>query len=449
MMESIAARMAALRQQLGALPDASEPPPTALQVLGRAGQERDWQQFLVHFLSPEKAHGLDHAVLEHVLAVLADRTELQYTFSRFEIEEIHIAQEVVTEQGRPDVLVWVPEEWFLCCELKVHASEGEEQLQRYVDVQSFDSIGLEKDDVPCDGHNYVFLAPEAASEPDAEEFVHVPWEWLVAELQSFLMESYGEYPSRTTAQLTEFVDTVRQELTMTDYQENQQEMVELFVENYDVITQLEDAFDDEWTAFEAEWGTRLAQRLDGATVIDDSEVPEEYVPVRLPGENGEERQWTFRQGKSDWSWLFPREWWTKLDESRPVSDSLKPNARVGLVHRLEWHRDEAIRDHTLVVYVRNAPSGHETFYNGFADRFAAVESEVRDAIADTNYVVTGNKSNVLRGEFDIAVDAHDTFFDAYVAALARAVTEVTIENPELVSTIDALYAETIDEDVSV
>jgi hypothetical protein len=132
-----------------------------------------------------------------------------------------------------------------------------------------------------------------------------------------------------------------------------------------------------------------------------------------------------------------------------VSDSLKPNARVGLVHRLEWHRDEAIRDHTLVVYVRNAPSGHETFYNGFADRFAAVESEVRDAIADTNYVVTGNKSNVLRGEFDIAVDAHDTFFDAYVAALARAVTEVTIENPELVSTIDALYAETIDEDVSV
>ena len=448
MSKSITSQLAALRQQLAALPDASEPPPTALQILGQGAQERDWQQFLVHFLSPDRPHGLEHAVLEHVLSALANRDDLTYSFSRFDIDEVRVAQEVVTEQGRPDVLLWVPEEWFICCELKVHASEGEDQTQRYVDIESFDGIGVEKTDVPSDGHHYMFVAPEDASSPKADEFVHVSWEWIVAEFQAFLIESYGEFPSRTTAQLNEFVDTVRQELTMTDYQENQQEMVELFIENYDVITELEDAFDEEWASFEESWGTQLAQALDGATLIEDSEIPAEYAAVSLPL-GDEQRQWTFRQGKADWSWLFPREWWTKLDENRPVSDTAKPNARVGFVHRLEWHRDDAVRDHTLIISLRNAPSGHETFYNRFADRFAAAAPDVREAIADTNYAVTGNKSNVLRGEYDIVVDAHETFFDAYIAALGRALTEGAIGNPELVSTIDQLYTDTVSDDVAL
>lgn len=448
MAESIAGQLAALRRRLDALPDASEPPPTSLQVLGQGGQERDWQQFLVHFLSPDRPHGLDHAVLEHMLAALSDRGDLNYTFSRFDIEEVRITQEVVTEHGRPDVLIWVPEEWFLCCELKIHASEGEDQTPRYVDIESFGATGVEKSDIPSDGRNYVFLAPEAASDPAADEFVHVSWEWLVGELQAFLMQSFDEYPARTTAQLKEFVDTVRSELTMTEYEENQQEMVELFIENYDVITELENAFDEEWESFEGEWGTRLAQELDDATLIEDAEIPDKYAAVSLPV-GDEQRQWTFRQGKSDWSWSFPREWWTKLDEQRPVSDAAKPNARVGFVHRLGRHRNEAVRDHTLIVTLRNAPSGHDTFYNGFANRFSDAAAEIQPVIADTNYSITGNKSNVLRGEYPIEVDAHESFFDAYIAALARAITQGAIGNPELFSTIDRLYAETIDKDVSL
>ncbi|MFC7249324.1 hypothetical protein ACFQJ5_05650 [Halomicroarcula sp. GCM10025324] len=224
--------------------------------------------------------------------------------------------------------------------------------------------------------------------------------------------------------------------------------MELFIENYDVITELEDAFDEEWASFEDSWGTRLAQELDDATRIEDTEIPNEYVAVSLPV-GDEQRQWTFRQGKSDWSWVFPREWWTQLDERRPVSDATKPNARVGFVHRLDWHRDEAVRDQTLIVYLRNAPSGHDTFYDGFANRFAEAASEVRPAIADTNYTMTGNKSNVLRGEYDISVDAHESFFDAYIHTLAQAVTEAALTNPDLVEIIDRAYTETIEEDVSL
>ena len=449
MTRSIETELATVRQQLAALPEAEKPPPTSLQVLGRSTQERDWQQFFVHFLMPDAPHGLEHAVLEHVLAALSDRDDLEYRFSRFDIDDIQIAQEVSTSDGIPDVVLWASDEWFICWELKIHASEGQDQTERYVGVDSFDGIGLDKSEVPSDGQHYVFLAPESASSPAAEEFVHVSWEWLAAELQSFLIKSYDEYPARTTAQLKDFVDTIRSELTMTDYQENQQEKVELYVETYGVISELEAAFEEEWSEFETTWGRRVAQTLTGAELIEEADVPEEYAAVRVQMESGDSRQWTFRQGKSDWSWLFPREWWTKLDEDRPVSDTTKPNARVGLVHRLSWHRTEAVRDHTLVVYLRNAPSGHDSFYNNFAARFSEANAEIAEATEGTNFTVTGNKSNLLRAEYDINVDAHADFFNAYVQALAEAVREIAIENFELVGIIDRLYETTVAENVTV
>lgn len=449
MSRSIATELTKIQRRLAALPEAEEPPPTTLQVLGRSTQERDWQQFLVHFLTPDAPHGLDHAVLEHVLAALSDRDDSEYVFSRFDIDEIRIAQEVSTSDGVPDVVMWVPDEWFICWELKLHAAEGQDQTDRYVGVDSFDGIGLDKADVPCDSHHYVFLAPESASSPAADEFVHISWEWLAAELQSFLMESYDEYPARTTAQLKDFVDTIRSELTMTEYQENQQEMVELYVENYGVISDLEAAFEEEWSEFESTWGDRLAQSLAGAERIEEADVPAEYAAVQVEMESGERRQWTFRQGKSDWSWLFPRGWWTKLDENHPVQDATKPNARIGLVHRLDWHRTEAVRDHTLVVYLRNAPSGHDSFYNNFAARFSDAREEIEEAIDGTKFTITGNKSNLLRAEYPINVDAHTDFFEAYVEALSQAVREAAVENPELVEKIDLLYETTVTEDVSL
>ena len=189
MTRSIEAELTELRQQLAALPEAAEPPPTTLQVLGRSTQERDWQQFLVHFLTSSAPHGLEHAVLEHVLTALSERDDLGYVFSRFDIDDIQIAQEVSTSNGIPDVVLWAADEWFICWELKVHASEGRDQTRRYVEVDSFDGIGLDKSEVPAEGQHYVFLAPKSASSPDADEFVHVSWEWLAAELQSFLIES--------------------------------------------------------------------------------------------------------------------------------------------------------------------------------------------------------------------------------------------------------------------
>ena len=234
-----------LKNHLDILPEAKAPPPSILEVLGRSHQEQDWQRLLFHFLSPDESHGLGHELLETFLTALSERDDLEYSFSRFDLEDVRIAQEVSTSRGRPDAVLWSNEEWFLCWELKVWSTEGRGQTQAYVEIESFDGIGLSKDDVPEDSHFYLYLAPDGADPPEADEFVQISWEWIVSVLQSFLAESHGEYPARTTAQLNDFIGTIRSELTMTEYQENLQEKASLYVDYYDEIAAVQDAFESE------------------------------------------------------------------------------------------------------------------------------------------------------------------------------------------------------------
>lgn len=70
------------------------------------------------------------------------------------------------------------------------------------------------------------------------------WEWIVSELQTFLTESYGQYPFRTTVQLNDFIDTIRSELTMTEYQEHEQEKLALTIEHYEPIREVLNTLED-------------------------------------------------------------------------------------------------------------------------------------------------------------------------------------------------------------
>ena len=142
MTESARKRLTDLKKKLDALPKADEPPPTTLQILGRSPLEDDWQQLLVHYLTPEKAHGFGNSVLEHLLDELSEKSSLGFSYSKFDIENVRVEQEVITEKGIPDVIIWSPENWFICIEAKIEASETNDQTERYVDVTEFGSIGL-------------------------------------------------------------------------------------------------------------------------------------------------------------------------------------------------------------------------------------------------------------------------------------------------------------------
>lgn len=242
MTDSLKHRLAGFKNDLDLLPEADEPPSTTLQIIRSRQQEQDWQRLLFHYLSPDEPHGLDYALLEHLLSALSERSELDITFSRFDLADVQIEQEVTLSDGRrPDGVIWASEDWFICWELKVNASEGEDQTRDYVRARGFQSIDLKKENVPAHNRYYIYLAPDGAS-PESAEFVPVSWKWIAEEIQTFLVESQGKYPARTIAQLETFTGTIQSELQMTDYQENQQEKVELYVEHYNDISEVQQVF---------------------------------------------------------------------------------------------------------------------------------------------------------------------------------------------------------------
>ncbi|WP_170977464.1 PD-(D/E)XK nuclease family protein [Halorussus salinisoli] len=440
--ESIEHDLNELTQRLDTLPEADEPPPTTLQILGRSRRETDWQQFLLHFLTPDEAHGLNDEALEHLLRALSARDDFEFSFSRFDLDDVQVEQEVVTDQGRPDIVIWSDKDWFLCFELKVDSSEGTDQTKRYVEVEAFDGINLDKSVI--EGHHYVYLAPADASSPNACEFVHVSWEWIASELQAFLAESYGEYPSRTTAQLNAFIDTIRNELTMTDYQENQQEKMELYVRHYDEIQEVEDAFVEGWTEFEQEWGTRLANALDTGEVESSSPVPDEYVTFKFNRNGESSERWIFKQATSDWAWIFRDGWWKRADTRENIYNRNRPDVRIGFLHRLEKHRENAVRDHELKIFFRMTPPSPEEFKSSFEQMFYDRKEKIADYTPQPGEI-TGNKSNLLEVTYDIDVKNHESYFEAYIAALRDAFVDHVVDNEELVSKIDDIYTESLEE----
>jgi hypothetical protein len=435
------------KRDLELLPEADEPPATTLQIIRSRQQEQDWQRLLFHYLSSSEPHGLDHSLLEHILSALSDRDDLEFTFSRFDLAEVQTEQEVLIPNGRrPDAVTWVGEDWFICWELKLDATESEGQTTDYATADAFQSIDLKKEDVPADEHYYIYLAPDDADPPDHSGFVPISWEWIASELQSFRAASHGKHPARTMSQLDTFIGTIRSELTMTEYQENQQEKSELYREYYSEISEAQRAFEERWEEFTNTWGDKLAHALDGVTISDASAVPDAYTSVELPIQNADAQCWTFRQGHASWGWMFPREWWTKLDESRPIFDNESPMGRVGFLHQPNRNQDEALRDHELIFYLRNAPTADADFHEGFQKRFNA--DSTLPELLPTKTSRPDRKENVLEATYDINLESHDDFFDAYIAALARAIEDHVVSKPDLVARITQIYQQTIDEETA-
>jgi hypothetical protein len=415
-------------------------------VLGRGQLEQDWQRLLFHFLSPGRPHGLDHAFLEHLLTALADRDDLAYTFSRFDLADIRVETEVPTSNDRrPDAVVWVKDEWFICWELKVTAAEGRGQTTDYVQAEEFNGIDLTKADVPAENQHYIYLAPSDASPPTADEFVQFSWEWIASELQSFLTDGQGKYPAETTAQFNSFIRTIRNELHMTEYQENQQEKAALYFDYYDEIQEAESAFENQWDEYADTWGTRLAESLDFAELIEFPTQPANQVAVEITKPNGDSERWMFRQGSSDWAGLIKEGWWLDKADLDPIYDipDDKSGVRISLFHRLEQNRSKAVKDQTLELQLWHGTGNGDQFMYDFKDRIAAKIDKYSGEIPPTTEA-TGRRAGPVALSYEIPVGDYDDFFTAYTAALHDAFIDVVIEYPKLVTLIEESFEESLD-----
>lgn len=444
--DSLADQLAGLKSDLDRLPEAKEPPSTILQIIRNNQQEEEWQQLLFHYLSQDEPHGLDHAFLEHILSALSGRDDLDFTFSGLDLADVQVKQEVTIPNGRrPDAVVWASEEWFICWELKINAPEDEDQTQDYADADSFQSINVTKKDVPENGQHYVYLAPKDASPPEAEEFVHVSWRWIAEQIQTFLNEGHGGYPSRTTAQLEQFIGTIQNEVTMTDYQENQQEKAELYFEYYDAITEAQEAYEDRWDWFANNWGSLLAKTMDSAELIEIPALRDTDIAVELTQPATEDETWIFTHSDSDWASFYKEGWFRHKDNLSNIytPDQNRDDIWVLFCHRLEKNREKAIKDNLLQIRLINGIGNSDEFNDKFRQKFITkVENSNNEMSSSVN--VPGTRSSPLTATYNIPVREYDDFFEAYVAALDDAFYDLVIENGQIITLIDEAYEESLE-----
>ena len=444
--DSLAEQLAGLKSDLDRLPEAKEPPSTILQIIRNNQQEEEWQQLFFHYLSQDEPHGLDHAFLEHILSALSDRDDLDFTFSGLDLADVQVKQEVTIPNGRrPDAVVWASEEWFICWELKINAPEDEDQTRDYADADSFQSINLAKKDVPENGQHYVYLAPKDASPPEAEEFVHVSWRWIAEQIQTFLNEGHGGYPSRTTAQLEQFIGTIQNEVTMTDYQENQQEKAELYFEYYDAITEAQEAYEDRWDWFANNWGSQLAKTMDSAELIEIPSLRDTDIAVELTQPVTEDETWIFTHSDSDWASFYKEGWFRHKDDLSNIytPDQNRDDIWVLFCHRLEKNREKAIKDNLLQIRLINGIGNSDEFNDKFRQKFITKVENSNDEMP-SSVTVPGTRSSPLTATYNIPVREYDDFFEAYVAALDDAFHDLVVENRQIITLIDEAYEESLE-----
>jgi hypothetical protein len=444
--QTLTDRFEELGRHLDRLPEIDEPPPTTLQLLGQSRQEGDWQRFLSYFLSPEAPHGLEHAAVEEFLKGLTNRDDIDFEFSRFDLDDIDVETEVYIPDGRVDLLIWCEEDWLVLCELKIDSSEGDGQTKKYANVKTFANIELDPTNVPENRRHYLYITPNGA-EPDSCEFAAVEWSWVASQLRTVQQSDYGSYPARTTGQLDDFIDTIETELTMTDHERNETAKAGLYVDYYDEIAEVKESFESEWGSLIDSWGRRLSTTLEGANLVEEPEgvpaVPDNDVMLELPDGDNRTRYWLCRQSNGKWSWFYPTDWWTDLDTGQPIYHNSGSNARVGFLHRPEFDRNRVLKEKKLTFYLRNAPSGNDEFYPRFAELFNS-NAAIAEALPE-NSERRGVKSNVIEATYSIEVSEYQTLFDGYISALATAVDDHILSNHKLIEEIDSLYQQTLSE----
>ena len=407
-------------------------------------------RLLAYLLDPEEPHGMGAEFLRAVLDELPAECGFQ--------EDVHDLSDVVVDDpvqvsevvdgatessGIVDLLIEVPNEWFLMIELKFSAEDT--QTEFYWDATHVG--GQPKADYES-GSYYLYVHQHDRREANEANFANWTWKSFATDvLEPFLLENAARHPQRTVTQLREFNDDIRSISGMTDQQANTEEKIALYLEHYDAITDVSDTFDDRWEDFTDEWGNRLGEALEREGLGSYSNFAKNVTAVELTTRSDGNRGWKFRTSSSDWGMLFKDGWWRHTDDltgeiyARPDD---RNDVRVGFHHRLERNRDLAVGERILKVYFRNMGANDQAFIDAFTDAFAERQSEI-DELLPAAAATTGNKRNMLVATYDIDADAHETFFDAYVVTLREAFVDLVIDKEELIALIDDLYAESVKE----
>jgi len=249
------------------VPEIEEPPRPTLAVLNRRQTEAYWNRLLRYFLDPSEPHGFETAVLDGILAVVADH-DGDAEFDHQSSDEIVVESEVQSTSGnRPDLLAYCPEEWSVCFELKVNASEGTNQTTQYLQ----DEFLPDDVSVPPGDEYHVYISKATRSDSVADNFYDVSWHTVVDVFDDVLLSTRGGATERGAAQLRDFRDAISEEVSMEDqeYTERQREQMALYIEHYDEIRTARQAFEAVRKRERDRWATRFRERYAPESLTDE------------------------------------------------------------------------------------------------------------------------------------------------------------------------------------
>ncbi|OYR52608.1 hypothetical protein DJ73_10185 [Halorubrum sp. Ea1] len=254
-----------LEQLSGAVQQIPTPPSnpeSVLSILGEARSETSWEALLTYFLNPTAPHGIDTDILSAFFDTISATTQSNLSPRSHQLSEVEIETQIVADDGVPDLLLWVPDEWFCCVELKSHSAESNDQTLRYATSESLGPLTVGDFD-PTDRH-YLYLVPEATPPPASDAFATLHWEAVVGQMRTVLNENRGRYPVKSSAQLADFLDTIDDELNMTDQERYQREKAQLVIDHNDALQEVLTALDDVVTAEIASWQDDFADVADSS-----------------------------------------------------------------------------------------------------------------------------------------------------------------------------------------
>jgi len=205
---------------------------------------------------------MDTDILEIFFDAISATTQSNLSPRTHHLSMVKIESQIAVDDGVPDLLLWVPDEWFCCVELKSHSGESNDQTIRYAASESIGPLTVEEFD-PSNRH-YIYLAPSATPPPASDAFVSLDWESVVDSIRPVLNDNRGRYPVKSSAQLADFLDTIEDELNMTDQERYQREKAQLAIDHNDALDEVFSALDDVVKAELAAWQDDFADVADPA-----------------------------------------------------------------------------------------------------------------------------------------------------------------------------------------
>ena len=411
--EELSDTLSEFQRRFAQLPDVEEPPKTIFQVINRSSRETYWNRLLSYLLDPTEPHGFETDLLERFLFVLEENRRLGFVFDRRHFEKIEVESEVTTPEGNvPDILIRSGREWFICIEMKVGATEGENQTERYANDEYVGDIP--KKEFPEEGRHYVYLAEKNAADASADEFVDVAWREVVRAIERFRTQSRGRHPSKSNAQLDDFLDTIKSEMNMTEneFEENQMAKMRLYLEYGETIDEAQNAFESVYEREKAAWKERF---------LDDFRPP----------------SWTneWNCDPQKWGQIYKNDW--RLDENFEPTD----DGHDVTLHFVHFIRDEeSFRDGKLKFKLKWVGGGD--FRDRFRSRFHSDETMARLRPILTEYDInriTDSNSSYTQKVYDFDENRlPDSYYETLVVAFEEHREIADIVSDVLVTTLDKL-----------